>query len=47
MAAAINADTNLQAIGVSATASSTVLSIESISPDTTTYAISKSSGATD
>jgi YD repeat-containing protein len=47
LAAAINADTNLSAIGVTASASSTVVSIESVSPHLTTYSQSTSSGATE
>ncbi len=47
LAAAINTDVNLQAIGVTATASSTALSLESLSPNLTTYSQSKSSGATE
>lgn len=47
LAAAINADTNLQAIGVSASSTSTVLSLESLSALTTNYQVSKSAGATE
>ncbi len=46
LANAINADTALQAIGVSATAVSTVLNIKSISQNSTTYTSSLSGGAT-
>ena len=47
VAAAINADTNLSAIGVTATSSSTVVNIESTSPHLTTYSKSTSTGATE
>jgi RHS repeat-associated protein len=47
VAAAINADTNLSNIGVTASSSSTVVSIESVSPNLTTYTESVSSGATE
>jgi len=47
LAAAITADTNLQAIGVNAASNGTVLSIKSASPRITTYAESTSVGATE
>jgi RHS repeat-associated protein len=47
MAAAINADTALQAIAVSATSSGTVLNIKSASANATTYTKSTSGGATE
>ena len=47
LASAITADSNLSALGISATSSSTVVSIESLSPNMTTYAQSTSSGATE
>jgi hypothetical protein len=47
IAAAINADTNLQTIGVTATAASTVLNVKSASLNATTYSTLKSSGATE
>ncbi len=47
IATAINADTNLQAIGVTATSSSAVVFIKSISLNNTTYAQSTSGGATE
>ena len=47
LAAAINADSNLSNIGVTASSSSTVVSIESVSPNLTTYTESVSSGATE
>jgi RHS repeat-associated protein len=47
LASAINGDTNLSNIGVSASSNSTVLSIESLSPNVTTYSQSVSSGATE
>jgi len=47
LASAINGDSNLSAIGVSATSNSTVLAIESLSPNVTTYSQSVSSGATE
>jgi YD repeat-containing protein len=43
---AINADTALQAIGVTANSSSTTINIQSTSPNLTTYAQSVSTGAT-
>lgn len=46
-AAALNADTDLQAIGVSATSNSTVVSLKSTSPNLTTFAQSLSAGATE
>lgn len=46
-AAALTADSDLQAIGVSATANSTVISLKSTSPNLTTFARSLSSGATE
>jgi RHS repeat-associated protein len=47
LASAINTNTNLQAIGVSATSKNTVLSILSTSPNLTTYSQSVSAGATE
>ncbi|MBS1955293.1 MAG: LysM peptidoglycan-binding domain-containing protein [Cyanobacteria bacterium SZAS-4] len=47
LAAAINADATLTALGVTATASSTVVSLKSLSPNLTTYVTSKSAGATE
>jgi hypothetical protein len=47
IASAINADSNLSAIGVTATSNSTVVSIESLSPHVTTYSQSTSAGATE
>lgn len=47
IAAAINADTSLQAIGVTATAVSTVVNITSVSQNATTYSQQKSAGATE
>jgi hypothetical protein len=47
IAAAINADTNLQNIGVTATAVSTVVNVKSSSANATTYSVSRSSGATE
>ncbi|CAN5677704.1 hypothetical protein BH10CYA1_BH10CYA1_65080 [soil metagenome] len=47
LAAAINADATLSALGITATASSTVVSLKSLSPNLTTYVTSKSSGATE
>jgi RHS repeat-associated protein len=47
MAAAINADTALQAIAVTATSSGTVLNIKSASANATTYTKSMSGGATE
>lgn len=47
LAAAINADTDLQGIGVSATAHSTVVSLKSTSPNLTTFSQSVSNGATE
>jgi hypothetical protein len=44
---AINADTNLQAIGVSATSSATLISINSLSANATSYLQSKSTNATE
>ncbi len=46
LAAAINADSDLQNIGVSATSNSTVVSLKSTSPNLTTFAQSVSAGAT-
>ncbi|HIA53570.1 MAG TPA: LysM peptidoglycan-binding domain-containing protein [Candidatus Melainabacteria bacterium] len=46
LAAAINADADLQSIGVSATSNSTVVSLKSTSPNLTTFAQSVSAGAT-
>ncbi|HIA52074.1 MAG TPA: LysM peptidoglycan-binding domain-containing protein [Candidatus Melainabacteria bacterium] len=43
---AINADTALQAIGVTSNSSSTIINIQSTSPNLTSYAQSVSSGAT-
>lgn len=47
IAAAINADTNLSAIGISAAANSTIVSMQSTSPNLTTFASSVSGGATE
>ena len=47
LASAINADTNLQAIGVTATAMSTVINVKSVSSNATTYSALRSSGATE
>ena len=47
LAAAITADTNLQAIGVNAVASSTQISLRSTSANLTTYSQSTSGGATE
>ncbi len=47
LAAALNADTDLQAIGVTATSNSTVVSLKSISPNLTTFAQSLNAGATE
>jgi RHS repeat-associated protein len=47
LAAALNADTDLQGIGVSATSNSTVVSLKSTSPNLTTFAQSVSAGATE
>ncbi len=47
IAAAINADTNLQNIGVTATAVSTVVNVKSASVNATSYSVSRSSGATE
>jgi RHS repeat-associated protein len=47
VAAAINADSNLSNIGVTASSSSTIVSIESVSPNLTTYAQSANTGATE
>jgi len=47
LAAAINADTHLQAIGVTATSASTVVSVKSTSVNATTYIESTSGGATE
>jgi RHS repeat-associated protein len=47
LTSAINADTNLQNIGVSATSSGSVLTISSASPNATTYNSAVSSGATE
>ncbi len=47
LAAALNADTDLQGIGVSATSNSTVVSLKSTSPNLTTFAQSLSAGATE
>jgi RHS repeat-associated protein len=44
---AINADTNLQGIGVSATSASTVITINSKSPNATTYRATRSATATE
>jgi RHS repeat-associated protein len=46
-AAAITANTNLQALGVNASANGSVMSIKSASPNITTYAQSTSGGATE
>ncbi len=47
IASALNADTDLQGIGVSATAVSTVVNIASSSVNATTYSLSLSAGATE
>lgn len=47
LASAINADSQLQAIGVSAIASGTLLSVNSVSVHVTTYTTERSSGATE
>ena len=47
LASAINGTSSLSNLGISASASSTVLSLESTSPNMTTYAQSTSSGATE
>ena len=47
LASAINADTNLQAIGVTANSVATVVNIKSVSLNNTTYTQSTSSGATE
>ncbi len=47
LAAAINADATLTALGVTATASSAVVSLKSLSPNLTTYVTSTSAGATE
>jgi RHS repeat-associated protein len=47
IAAAVNADTNLSTIGVTATSSGAIVNLESIAPLLTTYAQSKSTGATE
>ena len=47
LAAAVNADSNLSALGISATSNSTVVSLESLSPNTTSYAQSVNSGGTE
>ncbi len=47
LTSAINADTRLQAIGVTATAKNTVVSLQSTSPNLTTYVQSVSAGATE
>ncbi|HEY9778281.1 MAG TPA: RHS repeat-associated core domain-containing protein, partial [Planktothrix sp.] len=47
VAAAINADSNLSNIGVTASSSSTIVSIESVSPNLTTYSQSANTGATE
>ena len=47
LAASINADSNLAAVGVTATAVSTVVNIKSTSTNNTTYAKSTSGGATE
>ena len=47
LAAAINADTHLSAIGVSATSASTVITMTSTATDVTTYTGSVSGGATE
>lgn len=47
IAAAVNADTDLQAVSLSASSSGTVISIASASISTTTYAKSTSGGATE
>ena len=47
LASAINADTNLQGIGVSATSSSTLLSLTSVSVNSTSYVVGRGTGATE
>ena len=47
LAANITLDSNLQTLGVNATAASGVISIKSVSPNITTYAASTSGGATE
>jgi RHS repeat-associated protein len=47
LASAVNGDTNLQAIGVSATSSGAVLTLNSVSTNVTSYTPSLSSGATE
>jgi RHS repeat-associated protein len=47
IASAVNSDSNLAAIGVTATSSSTVVSLQSTSPNLTTYASSVSGGSTE
>ncbi|RTL42340.1 MAG: LysM peptidoglycan-binding domain-containing protein [Candidatus Melainabacteria bacterium] len=47
LAAAINADSTLSGLGITATANSTVVSLKSLSPNLTTYATSKSAGSTE
>ena len=47
IAAAVNANTNLQNIGVTATAKNTVVSLQSTSPNLTTYVQSVSAGSTE
>jgi len=47
LAAAINNDTNLQKIGVTATSSSTLLKVTSVSTNATSYLFGRSSGATE
>ena len=47
LAAAITADTSLQAVGVNASANGSILSVKSASPNITTYSSSTSGGATE
>jgi hypothetical protein len=47
IAAAVNVDTNLSAIGVTANSSGAIVNLESIAPMLTTYSQSKSTGATE
>jgi RHS repeat-associated protein len=47
IASAVNSDSNLAAIGVTATSSATVVNVQSTSPNLTTYASSVSGGATE
>jgi hypothetical protein len=47
LAAAIAADTSLQTAGISAVANSALISVRSVSPNVTSYTLSKSGGATE